>query len=636
MTYKEKIPYEIQAERAAKRSDYGVTVHPSGNSSTFVVWAPGAKSVSIALYKHHDTYQRQVLPMEYDKSSDGCYVLNVKDNLIGMYYTYLVQSQDEERIYEVIDPYAKASGPNSKRGYIINPRQSDPDGFRSDLNLPSVDYGHAILYELSVRDFTSHSSSGVQHAGLYLGLTESGTSFDQFATGIDHLVELGVTHVHLMPVQDFISIDENTRLPYNWGYDPMLFDVPEGSYATDPYGEARIRELKQLIMALHQAGLRVVLDVVYNHTYHNHYSNYQRLAPNYYYRMTECGFSNGSGCGNEFATERTMARKRILDSLQYWVDEYRVDGFRFDLMGLFDRKTVELITKVLHQSNPDLMLYAEPWAAGHSTLPESERFGRGCQRGLGIAIFDDGYRDVLLGSPDGASTGYLQQGNAYPDENEMFNLRKGICAGIACAHHPGILADTPAEIIHYISSHDNLILRDKLEASMLFADDETRFELCALSFNLLLTSFGIPFIHSGTEFYRTKQGHTNSYNADDEINAIKWNYKKQYKLLHQHVCALIKFRKSTGLFSKSPEAIRHDIELINEGLLAYRVRNGHFYYDFYHNPSDVHIVLLNDQRRHSEVVLQGLAWYPEQPTPLSVPSRGSLILKTDAKILEDH
>lgn len=625
MTHSSSTPYETLADRAAMRINYGVTVNASEKTTSFLVWAPDADSVSIALYEDHLTYQRKLILMQSEP--DGCFTLLVAEDMTGYYYTFLIHSKSTDQTYEVIDPNAKAASPNSKRGLILNPRNSDPEGFRDDLKLSEFDYGKIIVYELSVRDFTAHPSSGVLHKGLYLGLTEHDSTCNQVKTAIDHLVELGVTHVHLMPVQDFVTIDEYTREPYNWGYDPINFDVPEGSYATDPVGDCRIKELKMLILACHKAGLNVILDVVYNHTFYYLHSNYQRLAPNYYYRVNKDGFSNGSGCGNEFATERVMVRKRILDSLLYWLEEYRVDGFRFDLMGLFDRKTVQIISKTLHKKYPDLLLYAEPWAAGNSILPELELFTKGCQRGLGLAIFDDSFRNSLMGNPNDASTGYLQQGISHPEESFLNNLFSGICAGIACAHHPGILADSPAEIIHYIASHDNYILRDKLEISLPSQEESDRLDICALGFNLLFTSFGIPFIHSGTEFYRTKYGNSNTYNSGDEINAVIWTLKNQYSKLTNHVKNLTLFRKESGLFSKSPESIRHDFEPIGNGLLSYRLHHNGQHYEFYHNPSDVHVVLPFEKRGRIEIILQGYAWYPELSIPLSIPARGSLILK---------
>jgi pullulanase len=618
--------YEALAERAATRVNYGAVVDLLSQTTSFLVWAPAASNVRLALYETYGTLHRQLFDMISE--DDGCFTLKLPEDLSGKYYTYLLKYETDDKVYEITDPWARAASPNSKRGLIVDPRQWDPPGFRSDPIPPASDYGRTVIYELSVRDFTAHPSSGTQFSGLYLGLTEEGTTCYGMTTGLDHLAELGVTHIHLLPIQDFVTTDEHTREPYNWGYDPMLFDVPEGSYATDPVGGRRITELKSLIQSLHKKGLRVVLDVVYNHTFESSHAHYQRLAPNYYYRMTDCGFSNGSGCGNELATERIMVHKRILDSLFYWTDEYLVDGFRFDLMGLFDRKTVQKLSRDLLKHRPDLLLYAEPWAAGASILPEEERFFKGRQRGLGLAIFDDDFRNLFIGGADDSTTGFIQNNVNFSDFESVKNLYSGICAGIACAQHPGSLADSPSEIIHYLASHDNLILRDKLESSLPDANESERLELTCLSYNILLTSFGYPLIHSGTEFYRTKFGNSNSYNAGDEINAVRWTQKSQYHLLHEHIQKLIVFRKETGLFSKSPASIRQDFLPIEGNFLAYQINQESYAFSFYHNPGDIHLVLPNINRGEVQVVLDGLKWFPETEIPLKVPAKGSLILKS--------
>lgn len=616
---------EALAERASKRTDFGVTFHQEQTSTKFVIWAPAASKVEVALYDTCSTQHRTTYAMQ--REPDGCFVLEILLDLTGKYYTYLISYSSDEKRYEITDPWAKASGPNSRRGLILDPRSLDPEGFRSFPVLPPVDFGRTVIYELSVRDFTSHPTSGVAHRGLYLGLTETSTLCDDMSTGLDHLVELGITHVHLMPVQDFITTDELTRQPYNWGYDPVLFDVPEGSFTSEPGNGNRIFELKSAIHALHKKGIRVVLDVVYNHTFESSHSHYQRMAPNYFYRMTENGFSNGSGCGNELATERPMVRKRIMDSLLYWLEEYRVDGFRFDLMGLFDKATVQTISKQLLSRRPDLLIYGEPWTAAETTLPEEERFGKGRQRGLGIAIFEDEYKNALIGTPNGSARGYIQNGTAKPDEHELRQLFSGICASIACAHHPAKLADSPSEIIHYLVTHDNLILRDKLEYSLPDADEGERLDLTCLAFNLLMTSFGMPLIHSGTEFYRTKYRNDNSYNAGDAVNAVNWTLKSQYCLLLEHVKQLIQFRLKTGLFSLKPDAIRRGFEPIEADCLAYRIRQEKTQYAFYHNPGDVHLVLHGMDRKNVQVVLDGLKWYPPLEIPIKVPAKGTLILK---------
>lgn len=616
--------YEALAERACRREGFGAEVNETRGETSFLLWAPAAHSVELAVYPNSTGHHRTLCPMH--RETDGCYVLTLFEDLSGQYYTYLIRYSGDERCFEIVDPWAKASSANSRRGLILNPRHWDPEGFRSAPLPPPVDYGQTVIYELSVRDFTIHFSAGNAHPGLYLGLAQTGTDYEGFSTGLDHLVDLGITHVHLMPVQDFATTDELTRMPYNWGYDPVLFDVPEGSFATEPMTGQRIFELKAMIHAMHQKGLRVVLDVVYNHTYVTHHTHFQRMAPHYFYRTTAEGYSNGSGCGNELATERSMVRKRIMDSLYYWLEEYRVDGFRFDLMGLFDQTTVSEISRKLLKRRPDLLIYGEPWTAGDTILPEELRFGKGRQKGLGIAIFNDAFKNVFLGTPSGPAAGYLQNGRSEAVDPQLY---AGICAGIACAHHPESLADSPSEVIHYLSTHDNLMLRDKLEASWPDATEAERLELTCLAFNVLLTSFGMPLIHSGSEFYRTKFGNDNSYNAPDEINAVRWSNKFHYFLLFEHVRQLIRFRLSSGLFSLSPETIRRSFEPIQAQCLAYHIRRDQEQYTFYHNPGEVHLVIKDLNRSGSEIILEGLNWYPEPELTVKVPAKGSLILRTN-------
>ncbi len=322
-------------------------------------------------------------------------------------------------------------------------------------------------------------------------------------TGVEHLKELGVTHVHLLPVYDFKTVDEYREDEYNWGYDPALYNTPEGSYATDPIdGRVRIKELKECIMALHEAGIQVVLDVVYNHTYESTHSNFNRLAPGYFYRLNEDGdFANGSGCGNELATEHLVVRKFIIDSLKYWLSEYKVDGFRFDLLALYDKETVEEIVRTLKSIRPDIILYGEPWVGWESALPEKDRFLKSKQRGLDIGLFNDDFRNAIKGDNDGYETGFVM---------ERIDVKKwvelGIAASTSLPEDRTGYADRALEVVNYVSAHDNLVMWDKIEKSAGGYEYESKLQMHKLALSIVLTSFGTAFIQSGTEFVRTKKG----------------------------------------------------------------------------------------------------------------------------------
>lgn len=544
------------------KSTYPITDKPLGaiyqsHQTTFNVWAPTHKTINLAIYDASKAPFRTLYPM--DKASDGVFSVTLPGDLHGVFYTYLLDGQSE-----VTDPYSLSTSANGLRSAVVDLGRTHPENWIGHSR-PRGNMGcDAILYEVHVKDFSGHSNSGMVHKGKFLAFSENDTKIENMSTGLDHLVDLGVTHVHLMPIYDFTTVDEELEDDnnYNWGYDPEHFDTPEGSYATNPDDPTcRILELKTAIKALHEKGLKVVLDVVYNHTYRTEHSNFNVLAPHYYHRITEDGaFSNGSGCGNEFASEMPMARNFILSSLLYWVNEYQVDGFRFDLMALIDKNTIFSALKALREIDPEILFYGEPWMGGLSTLPEAERLYKGAQCGQGFSLFNDDFRDAIKGDNDSTGKGFIQ-GN----KDMKFRMHTGIVGSIAYdAKYIGFTTH-PCESINYFNAHDNLILFDKLKKSVPDASFEELVSMNKLAFNLLLTAQGTPFFHAGNEFLRDKKGNHNSYNAPLSINAIDWKNKVKYAAFYKYVKDLITLRKTYKcLRLKSSEAIKKSVFFVED------------------------------------------------------------------------
>jgi len=552
----------------------------------FKIWAPTADKVELLIYE--DIKSDQYRQYDMCKSFDGTWSYRSHGDLKGTGYMYRININN--CINDIVDPYAKAVTVNGEKGAVIDMKSTNPDGWDEDIRDNNVSQSllDAVIYEIHVRDISIDEKSGISNKGLFLGIAESGTTGpDNVKTGIDHLVELGVTHIHLLPVQDFATVDEkiDNRLnqtseetigenydfinKYNWGYDPLNFNVPEGSYSTNPYDPAvRIYELKKMILALHKAGLKVIMDVVYNHTYKSWDSNFNLAVPGYYYRSDEFGtYTNGSGCGNELACERPMVRKFITDSLKYWVSEYHVDGFRFDLMALIGKDTMQHINKELKMIFPGIMIYGEPWTGGCSGLEEHQLFYKGAQRGMGIAVFNDNFREAIKGDNDGKSYGFALGGY-----NKEFFIKKGISGSIFYNDHIQDFAQNPDETINYITSHDNLTLWDKIELSCPYYNEEDKIKMALLSQSIILTSQGIPFISGGEEILRTKMGNCNSYNAGDFINKIDWIKKSKNKMIFNYYKGLIDLRKKHPAFRmKTAEEIREKLEFLDtaQGVVAF-------------------------------------------------------------------
>jgi pullulanase len=503
----------------------------------------------------NDTAAFKRLPMQ--RGASGTWYIRLDGDRQGIWYNFRVNI-DGRWSHAVPDPYAKAVGTNGQKALVFDAKTTDPAGWAADKRPVRLRPTDAVIYELHIRDASIDASSGIAHKGKFLGLAEEGThSPEGLSTGLSHLRELGVTHIHLLPFFDYNSVDESRSdsPQYNWGYDPLNYNAPEGSYSTDAgNGVKRIKELKQMIAAFHRNGLRVVMDVVYNHTALTEASTFNQLVPGYYYRHTAGGsLSNATACGNETASERPMMRKFMLESVLYWMKEYHIDGFRFDLMGVHDIATMNEIADALRRENPGVLLYGEGWTAGDSPLPDSLRALKKNVRKLhNIAVFGDDLRDGIKGSVFDVQDRGFASGKADAGESVKF----GIAA--ACPH-PQVAYDkvnysstpyawSPDEVITYCECHDNNTLWDKLALSYPDASEETRRQMHMLALTIVLTSQGIPFLHAGTEFLRTKKGVENSYSSPDSINALDWHRKHRYQDVFQYTKALIRLRKAHPAF----------------------------------------------------------------------------------------
>lgn len=552
----QKFDYEVYTG-----NDLGAVYSPK--MTRFKVWAPEAESVKLNLYKQGEgdnLIEQHIMK----KSANGTYVFEKQGDCNGIYYTYTVVNHGEEQ--EAVDPYTKAAGVNGQRGMVINLAKTNPQGFELDGYRNPEHITDAIIYEGSVRDFTMDESSGVFHNGKFLGLTEANTTnhFGE-ATALDYISGLGVTHVQILPAFDFETVDEkNQKAQYNWGYDPDNYNVPEGSYAVSPYdGAVRIQEMKQMVLALHSRGIGVIMDVVFNHTYRRDDSNLQKIVPGYYYRSDETGYTNGSGCGNEVASDRPMVQKLIVDSLIYWAKEYHIDGFRFDLMGVLDIDTMNVIAERLKEIRPDIYLYGEGWNGGPSSLAEEKcAFKASAKKMPGIGMFNDDIRDTIKGSVFyDDHLGFVNGGTHL--ENA---LRYGITGAVA---HPQVdyeaygsksWAKEPGQSINYVSCHDNYTLWDKLSVSCPEASEEKKKAMNRLCAAIVFTSQGVPFIQAGEEFLRSKplpekKGFAeNSYNMPDAVNSIKWDNIHEYPDMIAYYKGLMALRKAHPVFRMQSEA----------------------------------------------------------------------------------
>lgn len=525
----------------------------------FKVWAPTASEVSLNLYEQGDGDNLiETIPMTM--GDKGVWFCEKQGDLNGVYYTYSIQNGNKTN--EAVDLYARTTGVNGNRGMVVDLRATDPEGFENDRRPEFVNPTDAVIYELHIRDLSSDTSSGISNTGKFLGLTETGTTnADGLATGLDHIMDLGVTHVQILPSYDYATVDE-TKLDtpqFNWGYDPKNYNVPEGSYSTDPYhGEVRVNEMKQMVQALHQNGIRVNMDVVYNHTFNIEDSYFQKTVPDYYYRKVGESYSNASGCGNETASDRAMVRKYIVDSVVYWATEYHIDGFRFDLMAVHDIETMNAVRAALDKVDPSIMVYGEGWTAGDAAISSSQQALKANMAKIDrVGAFSDDIRDGIKGSVfDAQDKGFIS-GKDGMEESIKFGI-------VAATPHPQVLtykndkgakswAAQPGQSINYVSCHDNLTFWDKLAISNADDSEETRVRMNKLGSAIILTSQGVPFFQAGEEMLRSKPSATveggfdeNSYASPDSTNSIKWSEKAKVMDTYEYYKGLIAFRKAHG------------------------------------------------------------------------------------------
>ena len=602
----------------------------SKDKTSFVLWSPTATSVKLALFDAgNDVDAKEV--KEMTKGENGIWTLDVSGDLNGTYYTYLVTNNGVQK--EVTDPYAKAVGVNGNRAMVIDLDSTDPEGWENDVKPEYIDATDAIIYELHIRDFTIDNSSGasMEVQGKYNGIWQSGTTLfgnGDIKTGVDHLKELGITHLHLLPTFDHRSIDE-TKLDkpqFNWGYDPQNYNTPEGSYSSDPYSaEVRVEEFKKMVMELHKAGIRVVMDVVYNHTGATADSHLNLAVPDYYYRQNAAGgFSNGSGCGNELASERSMVRKMMVDSLKYWAEEYHIDGFRFDLMALHDITTMKEIRKTLSEVDESILIYGEGWTGGDSPLSSEEQATKVNTVKYGdlqIAAFSDDMRDAIKGHVFEDETAGFVNGFAGLEEVVKFGIvastqndQVDYSGGPNQYSGYGKIAwaNQPYQTINYASAHDNLTLWDKLQTTNPDATEEELIAMNKMSAALVLTSQGIPFFQAGEEMARTKVNEDgsfnhNSYNAPDSVNKMDWTRKEEYNDLFEYYKGLISLRKAHKSFRMNTTADIQEglnfLDVVDSNVVAYTL-NGKQTNDSWDNIA----VIFNANETEVEVELPSSDW----------------------------
>ena len=569
-------------------------VNYTPEKTQFTLFAPNdARKVTVRIYQEGLGGKAQKT-IKMTRSGDELWTATVKGDLLGKFYTFDIGNGECPGVF------AKAVGVNGKRGAIIDMAKTNPKHWCCDKRPVVKSPADLIIYEMHHRDF-SIARDDAKYPGKFLALTEP--------WAIEHLKSLGVNAIHILPSYDYGSIDE-TRLAdnkYNWGYDPVNYNVPEGGYSTDPYApEVRIREFKEMVKALHDAGIRVILDVVYNHTYDIEHSNFQLTYPDYFYRKTADGaYSNGSGCGNETASDKPMMRKFMLESVKYWIEEYHIDGFRFDLMGIHDIETMNQIRQMVDTIDPTIFIYGEGWSAGTCAYPQ-EKLGMKANipQMPGIAAFSDEIRDALRGPfSDDTMAGWLGL------QKEAESLKYGIAG---CIAHPQVdmqkvnyskqpWALEPTQMISYVSCHDDMCLVDRLKASIPGIQQEELIRLDLLAQTAVFTAQGVPFMLSGEELLRDKKGVHNSFESPDEINHLDWSNKTRYPQVFEYYKNLIALRQHHPAFRLgNADLVRKHLEFLNapEGAVAYRLKN----YAGRDDWRDI-IVILNANKTHTEVAI---------------------------------
>lgn len=596
-------------------NDLGITYSPT--KTFFKLWAPTAENVRLKIY----TEGKDGEPIKMDnfkKDVQGTWIYILVGDWKNKFYTYQVQIGDKWND-ETADIYAKAVGVNGLRAMVVDLKETNPTDWEKDKKPTLKSYSDIIIWEAHVRDFSINPNSGMKNKGKFLAFTEKGTKNTKGEkTGIDHLVDLGITHVHLLPAFDYLYLRVDETNPntdkYNWGYDPQNFNVPEGSYSTNPYdGRVRINEFKQMVKSLHNNGIRVIMDVVYNHTADAGKSNFNLLVPDYYYRHSADGkLSNASGCGNETASEKPMMRKFMVESLVFWAKEYHIDGFRFDLMAIHDIETMNLIRSELDKVDKSIFLYGEGWTAGDSPLPSDQRASKENASKLNrIAVFSDEMRDGIRGSWSDAKAAGFMCGKEGLEESIKF----GIVGG---TFHPQIqydkvnytkksYANEPTQLIDYVSCHDNPCLWDKINAtcaSISFAEKE---KIQKLANAIVLTSQGVSFLHAGEEMIRTKHGVDNSYESPDSINWLNWDRKSMYNDVYNYYKSMISLRKGHPAFHMPTQVMISKnlkfFEMPKPLMVGYQISN-HANGDKWKNI----IVFFNSNAEQQEVAIPDGEW----------------------------
>ena len=547
--------------------------------TVFKVWAPTAASVKVNLYRggtpYYDDFLEQI---EMSSDVNGTWVAEKYGDLNGIYYTYIVDVNGSVR--EACDPYAVAAGVNGKRAMVIDLDSTNPMGWDDDRDPHYEDnITDAVIYELHVRDLSMDDSSGIRNKGKYLGLVETGTkNSNGIPTGLDHIKDLGVTHVHLLPVYDFGSVDERcSDMPqFNWGYDPLNYNVPEGSYSTDAFsGAVRIAEMKQMVKGFHDNGISVIMDVVYNHVYSADSFCFNHIVPGYFSRINDrCLYSNGSGCGNDTASERAMVRKYIVDSVFYWTKEYHIDGFRFDLVGLIDIRTIKEVIKRVHKVYPNVIFYGEGWSIPSKLTKRGYTMTtqQNADKVPKFAFFSDTIRDGLRGNVfNNSEKGYVSGAEGYEETISR------------CFMGAPYWCDNPTQIINYASCHDNMTLFDRLTVSTPDATAAERIKMNKLAAAIYMTSQGVPFFQAGEEMLRSKklpngEFDHNSYRSPDSVNSIKWDdlNSEEYMAVYEYYKGLLAFRRAhPSLRMTNAEDISRSIERVwnlPRDVLAFRIK----------------------------------------------------------------
>ena len=531
----------------------------SPSKTQFAFWSNVAEQMEIHLYDAADAAEYETVALT--KCANDFWTASVKGNLAGKYYT--VRSfQNGEWAPEAPGIFAKAVSINGQRAAIIDFAATNPEGWAQDVRPAMPDMTDIVVYETHLRDFTMSPYSGIEHKGKFLGLTEEAP--------LNYLKELGITHLQILPMFDYGSIDETNLAQnrYNWGYDPVNYNAPEGGYSTNPADPAcRIREVKMMVQALHKAGIRVVMDVVYNHTYDVMGCALGRVVPQYFYRLNEDGtYANGSGCGNETASDHEMYRRFMVESVCYWAREYHIDGFRFDLMGIHDQETMKAIRAALDEIDPTILTYGEGWAAMSPAYPYEElAMKQWTYKMPRVGAFSDDIRNALIGSPFDHDPGFAS-GNPAGVKDVMRGL-------IACPEWSG----EPMQHVSYITCHDNYCLRDRIEVSTKDVNEDTRLRMNKLAQTAVLVSQGMSFLYGGEELYRTKQGIDNSYQSPDSINIIPWENLEKYADLHEYYKQMIAIRRAhKGFRLGSAEAVEEHVEFLdadNDQVIVYRIKD---------------------------------------------------------------